>query len=124
MQIQDYRRLTVWQRSMEAATEVYTLVKKLPKEELFAMSSQMRRAAVSIPSNIAEGNGRPSAKDCLNFLGIAYGSKSELQTQLQICVNIGYLSETDIEKCMALLEEVERMLYSLMRTKSAEAEKK
>ena len=77
-----YRELIVWQKSMELAEKVYLLVKALPKEETYALSDQMRRAAVSIPSNIAEGHARQSQKEFLQFLCIARGSRAELETQL------------------------------------------
>ena len=75
-----YKDLTAWQKSMELVKEVYCLVKKLPKEETYSLSDQMRRAAVSIPSNIAEGNGRKSLTDYARFLDIARGSEYELET--------------------------------------------
>ena len=81
----DYRDLVVWQRSMELVKLVYGLTKQLPREETFALSNQLRRAVVSIPSNIAEGYGRNSKQDYLRFLNIARGSKNEVETQLQIC---------------------------------------
>lgn len=81
---------------MELVTEVYLLVKKLPKEELFALSNQIRRAAISIPSNIAEGQGRNSTKEFNQFLAIAKGFKSELETQLLLCVKIDYIIESEI----------------------------
>ena len=96
--IEDYKDLIVWQRSMELAEEVYRLVKKLPKEELFALSDQIRRAVISIPSNIAEGYERNSTKEYIHFLSIAKGSKAELETQLLLCTKIHYLNNSDIEK--------------------------
>ena len=113
MKIQHYRDLIVWQKAMQLVKEIYVLTKKLPKEELYGLSSQMQRAAVSIPSNIAEGQARNGSKEFYQFLGIATGSKAELQTQLLICVDIGYLSETEIETAMEICEEVGKMLYKL-----------
>ena len=84
---------------MDLVVEVYDLVKKLPKEELFALSDQIRRAVISIPSNIAEGQGRNSSKEFIHFLSIAKGSKAELE----------------IEKAMSLVEEVGKMLHSLQK---------
>jgi len=115
MSVQNYRDLVVWQKSIEIAKMVYQLVKKLPKEEIHALSNQMRRAAVSIPSNIAEGHERKSTKEYIRHLAIAKGSKAELQTQLHICVEIGYLTETDIADAMETLEEISRMLASIIR---------
>ena len=94
----DFKDLIVWQRAMELVVEVYQLVKKLPKEELFALSDQIRRAVISIPSNIAEGQGRSSLKEFLYFLSIAKGSKAELETQLLLCVKINYLKSQRYKK--------------------------
>ena len=112
--ILDYTDLTVWQKSMDLVAEVYKIVKKLPKEELFALSNQMRRAVVSIPSNIAEGFGRASTKDYLHFLTIARGSVYETETQLRLCVIIGYISEKDIEPISEMLKEIKSMLNSMV----------
>ena len=114
MTYKNYQELIVWQKAMEAAVEVYQVAKKLPKEELFILSAQMRRAAVSVPSNIAEGQSRNSKKDFVRFLHIAQGSKSELETQLLLAVKIGYLSNSDIEKAVGLLSETGKLLTSLI----------
>ena len=113
--IEDYKDLIVWQRSMELAEEVYRLVKKLPKEELFALSDQIRRAAISIPSNIAEGYERNSTKEYIYFLSIAKGSKAELETQLLLCTKIHYLNNSDIEKSISLIQEIGKMINSLQK---------
>jgi len=101
---------------MRAAREVYSLVKRLPKEELYGLSDQMRRAAVSIPSNIAEGQGRKSTKEFLQFLSIANGSRTELETQLLLCVEIGYLSDSDITATWQTLQEVGKLLNALINS--------
>ena len=108
-----FHELIVWQKSMELARLVYMLVKKLPKEELFSLSNQMRRAAVSIPSNIAEGQARNFPKEFQQFLAVAQGSKAELETQLLLCVSVGYLTEADISKSIDLLHEIGKMITSL-----------
>jgi 23S ribosomal protein len=113
--VEDYKNLIVWQRSMELAEEVYRLVKKLPKEELFALSDQIRRAVISIPSNIAEGYERDSTKEYIHFLSIAKGSKAELETQLLLCTKIHYLDNSDIEKSISLIQEIGKMLNSLQK---------
>lgn len=113
--IQDYRDLVVWQKAMEVAKQVYLLVKGLPKEEIYALSDQMRRAAVSIPSNIAEGNARNSAKEYAQFLSIARGSKAELETQLLLCKEIGYLTQTEIQPLLVLLKEIGKMISVMIR---------
>ena len=100
---------------MQLTTEVYHIVQLLPKEEQFALSNQMRRAAVSIPSNIAEGQARNSTKEFVNFLSFAKGSNAELQTQCQICQNLGYLLPEDIQKTLSLSDEVGKMLNSLIQ---------
>ena len=110
----NFRELFAWQKAMDAAEEIYKLVKKLPKEELYAMSDQLRRAAVSVPSNIAEGQGRSSKKEFAWFLSVAQGSKAELETQLLLAVKVGYLSNADIEKAMSLLEEESKLITTLM----------
>ena len=113
----NYKNLVVWQKSMELTLNIYKIVKKLPKEEMFALSDQMRKAAVSIPSNIAEGCGRRLQGELKYFLRIASGSAAELETQMQICLNLGYLQSEDIEESLSLLQEVEKMLNSFMNSK-------
>ncbi len=113
----NYKNLVVWQKSMVLTLNIYKFVKKLPKEEMFALSDQMRRAAVSIPSNIAEGCGKRLQGELKYFLRIASGSAAELETQMQICLNLGYLQSEDIEESLSLLHEVEKMLNSFMNSK-------
>jgi len=108
-----FRELTVWQKAVDLTVEVYRLAKRLPKEELYYLSSQMRRAAVSIPSNIAEGQSRKSSKEFTNFLSIAQGSKSELETQLLICNRLNYLTKDDTAPAMELLTEISKMITAL-----------
>ena len=105
-----YKELTVWQKSMDLVVCVYNLVKLLPKYETYGLADQMRRAAVSIPSNIAEGQGRYSTRDYCNFLNIARGSCFELETQIQICVRLEYVKNSDVESAINLCEEVGKML--------------
>ena len=113
--MQDYRDLTVWQKAMDLSVEIYQLSKRLPKEELYALSDQMRRATVSIASNISEGYGRNSVNDYIRFLNIAKGSKNEVETQLLLCVRLGYLKENEVEKALTQCDEIGRMLYSLIQ---------
>ena len=113
--MQGVRELTVWQKSIELVEEVYRLLEKLPANERFAMADQIRRSAVSIPSNIAEGRGRNAEKDFVRFLNIANGSAFELETQLIICQRIGYLTEDDTTKAFQLCDEICRMLNSLIK---------
>lgn len=111
----NYKDLKVWNKSMAMVKMLYLLVRKLPKEESYALSDQMRRAAVSIPSNIAEGQGRHTQKEFNQFLSMAKGSVFELETQLIICVQINYLTEEDIQPILSLLSEIGKMLNALQR---------
>ena len=112
--VRNYKDLVVWKRSIDLVAEVYKLVKFLTKEETYVLSSQMRRAAVSIPSNVAEGNGRGTTRDYAHFLAMARGSKYELETQLLICVELHYLTNDQIEKAMMLSDEIGRMLNTII----------
>ncbi|GHS90495.1 four helix bundle protein [Planctomycetales bacterium] len=114
-----FQDLVVWQKSMLLAKTTYKLSQKLPREERYALSDQMRRAAISIPSNIAEGQARLSPKEFVHFLSIAQGSKSELQTQIWLCRDIGYLTDAEITEAMQLLDEVGKMLIVLIRRLSS-----
>lgn len=107
-----YEKLDVWQRSMELVVDVYKAVKSLPKEETYALSDQIRRSAVSIPSNIAEGASRNSKKEFLQFLYVALGSAAELETQFLIAERIGYLSDAVTTKNQIVI--VKKMLNSLI----------
>ena len=111
--INSYRDLIVWQKAMDLCEEVYRLARMLPKEELFALSDQLRRAAVSIPSNIAEGRGRQSKKEFAHFLSIAQGSVAELETQIFLSVRLNMLQESDILPVLSLCTEVSKMLRAL-----------
>lgn len=112
----DHQKLHVWQKSMDLVVQVYLLSEKLPKEELYILSQQLRRCAISIPSNIAEGQSRNSLKEFIQFLAIAKGSKSELDTQIDICTRIGYLKTEQIEEIKRLIEEVGKMLNALQNS--------
>ena len=113
MKSSNYKELKVWQKAMDLTVEVYKLVKLLPKEETYAMSDQMRRAVVSIPSNIAEGQGRNSDKEFIQFLSIARGSLWELETQIEICLRIGYIDQSLATNIYNLIEEISKMLNAL-----------
>ncbi len=110
-----YRDLIVWQKAMELVKATYLLVKKLPKEESYALSNQMRRAAVSIPSNIAEGYGRKSKVEYSRFLDIARGSLFELETQIHIGIMLGFFTEEDVNVAFELSSEVGRILNSIIK---------
>ena len=114
LEIRSYQDLIVWQKSMEMVKLIYSLTKRLPKEETYGLSDQLRRAAVSIPSNIAEGAGRFNTKDYVHFLRIARGSKNEIETQLLICEQLGYLSKEDISVSLQLCDEIGKMLNAML----------
>jgi four helix bundle protein len=113
MKSSDYKQLKVWQKAIDLTVEVYKLVKHLPKEETYVLSDQMRRAVVSIPSNIAEGQGQNSSKEFLQFLSIARGSLWELGTQMEICEQLGYLDKQQMTKAYELIIEIGKMLNAL-----------
>ena len=112
--INSYEDLFVWQKAMDLTEEIYRLVKFLPREKTYALSDQMRRAVVSIPSNIAEGHGRSSTREFINFLSIARGSLTELRTQIQICQRLKYFSESESEFATSLCVEIYKMLNALI----------
>jgi four helix bundle protein len=109
-----YRDLIVWKKSIRVVKRVYLISKYYPKEEMYNLTSQTRRAAISIPSNIAEGYGRKSTKDYLRFLQIAMGSLYELQTQLEIAHYMHFISKTSFSRIYGDLREIERMMSSLI----------
>jgi four helix bundle protein len=111
-----HKNLDVWKTAMNAAQKIYKLTELFPEDERFGLVSQMRRAAVSIPSNIAEGAARQGKAEFKNFLSMAQGSLSELDTQLEIAVNVGYLVPEDVKEISELLLRVDKMLTSLIRS--------
>ena len=110
----DYQKLEAWRMAMGLVEEVYKGTRSFPKEELFGLTSQIRRAAVSIPSNIAEGASRAGSKEFLQFLHIARGSASELETQLLLAEKLGCLSASEDQ--MASLTSVKRLINGLIRS--------
>lgn len=110
-----YRDLTVWKKAIELVMAVYECTDLLPKEETYGLISQMRRAAVSIPSNIAEGNRRGSRKEYILFLRYAFGSGAELETQLQIAKLLPKMKHISYERADALLDEIMRMLNVMIQ---------
>ena len=111
--MKSFRELEVWRESMNLVEQVYGLVAKFPKEEQYALSDQLRRAAVSIPSNIAEGFGRETHKDFAHFIAQARGSLYEVDTQVELAKRCGFVTDTD-EVCETI-SKVSRMLTSLLR---------
>lgn len=115
----DYRELVVWQKAMDLVTEIYRITASFPNEERFGLSSQARRAAVSIPSNIAEGHGRKATGAYLNHISIAYGSLMELETQIQIAKRLNFLSAEEVSAILEKISEIARMLNGLKKSLSA-----
>ena len=108
----DYRDLAVWEQAMELCESVYVLLRKFPVEEKYALCDQLRRAVVSIPSNIAEGNGRGSKTEYARFLAIARGSLFEVRTQLELSERLGYVRVP--EETRLLIDSISKMLFALM----------
>jgi four helix bundle protein len=116
MRVKQFRNLQVWQKSMELARQVYRLTKQFPKEEMFGLTSQMRRAAISVPSNIAEGQGRLTDRAFSLFLGHSRGSLFELETQAELAESLGYMKKEQLDKLLAASSEVGRMLNGLLNS--------
>lgn len=114
MQVKSYKDLIVWQKSMGLVAMVYQVTKTFPKEELYGLTNQLRRAAVSIPSNIAEGQARNSTAEFRNFLSIARGSLAEVETQLLIAERLNYLGSDKLREIQAVQIEVNKMTNALM----------
>jgi four helix bundle protein len=114
--LKNYKELKVWEKSYQLCLEVYRIIKEFPKIEIYGLISQMRRAALSIPSNIAEGYGRKTILEYLRFLYIAYGSVCELETQIMLSGDLGYLNENYLSKLHKEVGEVERMLQALIKS--------
>ena len=112
--VRSYKDLVAWQKSMDLVTAVYRASQGFPKEEIFGLVSQTRRAAVSVPSNIAEGHARTSRKEFQYFLSNARGSLAELETQLTIAHQLAYIDETVINQLLDRLGEVGRILNGLL----------
>ena len=114
--MKDYKELISWQKAMLLAREIYKLTEMLPREERFGLSDQLRRACVSVPSNIAEGYGRESKNEYVRFLKISRGSLYEIETQLYLCISIGYLLKSQTAAAFALCTEISKMLTATIRT--------
>lgn len=116
--MKSYKELIVWQKSMKFCKELYLITDKFPKNELYGITSQLRRASVAIPSNIAEGQRRGHKAEYVQFIRIAFGSGAEVETQLLLSLDINYLSKDDFEKLNTLLDEIMRMLNKLLQVLS------
>lgn len=113
MTVRGYRDLDVWKRSVSFVTAVYAATQGFPKEELYGLTSQIRRSAVSVPSNIAEGRAKRTTKDFIRFLNIAYGSMAELETQLLIASNLGFLKSAALDPLLDEASQIARMINGM-----------
>ncbi len=111
----NFQKLEVWKVSMELTTEIYNYTKNFPDNEIYGITSQMRRCSISIPSNIAEGSGRKTNKEFVHFLSIANGSSYELQTQIIVSNNIGFINEEIKDSLTTKLFSVQKMIYTLIQ---------
>lgn len=121
VEIHSFRDLIVWQKAMTLVERVYGITKYFPADERYGLTSQLRRASVSVPSNIAEGYGRHSTGDYIRFLQIALGSLNEMQTQLELGVRLGFVDQVSVVSAAGLCAEIEKMLVALigkLRTKA------
>ena len=114
--MRNFKELKIWHKSRELVKNVYSITEKLPADERFGLISQMRRAAVSIVSNIAEGSGKESEKEFLRFLETAYSSAFELETQFILSEDLGFLDHNENEIILELIQEIQKMIYSFSKT--------
>jgi len=112
----DFRKLTVWQKTRVFVKNLYLLTQKFPDEEKFGLTQQIRKASVSMFSNIAEGSGRNTTPDFVHFLDIANGSAFEVETQLYVAVDLEYISQQEFENLLSQLQEIEKMIYNLRKS--------
>lgn len=114
--IASYHDLEVWKRSRIFVKTIYQVTRCFPKEELFLLTSQMRMAVISIPSNIAEGYSRHGIKDYISFLSIAFGSSAELETQILLASDLDYIAQKDVSALVSELKQIQRMIYALRKS--------
>jgi four helix bundle protein len=112
--MRDYKKLHVWEKSYNFGVRIYSITKSFPKEEIYGLTSQIRRSAVSIPSNIAEGSRRSTEKDFRSFLYVAYGSGAELEVHILFCKDLGYITEEVCDTLLLELSEIMKMLNALI----------
>ncbi|MBK3515933.1 four helix bundle protein [Carboxylicivirga marina] len=108
----NFKELQIWQKGRALVKDIYQLTSKFPKSELYGLVSQMRRASISIPSNIAEGSGRKTSKEFSRFLEIAYSSALELETQLYLSFDLTFISESTLDEYLNKIDEVQKMISS------------
>ena len=113
--VKTFEDLIIWQKSIVLTKQIYTITRKFPKEEIYGLSNQLRRASVSVSSNIAEGYGRITRNDYKRFLSFSFGSTFEIQTQLIICIEIGIINNEDFNESMMLSKEISAMLYAIIK---------
>ena len=116
MALQSYRELQVWQKSMDLVVVCYRMAEKFPKSEAYGLTVQLQRAVVSVPANIAEGQGRNHTKEFINHLSIAYGSLMEVETHLQIAARLAYIAQAELDDLLLKTNEIGRMLNGLMQS--------
>lgn len=114
--MKDFKKLKVWQKGIEMVVDIYKTSKSFPKEELYGLTSQIRRCAISVPSNIAEGSGRNSDKDFHRFLDISLGSSFELETQLIIANKLEYLPDNEFDELTKKIQEEQKMITGLQKS--------
>jgi four helix bundle protein len=114
--VKSYRQLTAWQRAMDLVVEVYKVTRKFPREEIYALTNQVRRAVVSVPSNIAEGQSRGFGVEFRRYLSIALGSLQEVETQLMIARRLAYIDDPILKSVLGLADEVGRLLRGLHKS--------
>ena len=114
--LKNFKDLKVWQRSYQLCLDIYKITKGFPKEERYGMISQIRRSALSVPCNIAEGYGRKTTPEYIHSLYIAYGSNCELETQILLSGDLGYMKAEELKKLQSDIGEVERMLKALIKS--------
>jgi len=111
----NFRELKIWQKSRELVKHIYLITKSFPQKELFGLTSQIRRASTSIPSNVAEGCGRQTDKELIRFLDIANGSAFELETLLLIASDLNYINEDSVKVIILKIQEIEKMIFNLKK---------
>jgi four helix bundle protein len=116
MAVRNYTELIAWQKAMDLVEAVYTLSSRFPREEMFGLTSQIRKAAVSVPSNIAEGQGRWTTGEFIQFLGIAHGSLREVETQTRVAVRLKFVTQADAEPVFQVAAEVGRLIQGLKKS--------
>ena len=116
-----FEKLNAWQESRKLVVATYQLLKKFPKEEQFALCDQLRRAVISVPSNIAEGNGRVAIKEQIHFLEIAFGSVMEVYCQLQLALDLGYISDDDFNQIKPIINNTSKLISGLRSSKVAQS---